>query len=442
MLRLARGALALCFLLGCRGAVDDRPNVVLVLLDTLRPDHLEAYGYAHPTSPYLNELGQRAAVFEKAFSTSGWTPPATASALTGLFPTNHGVVHGFETNERVQRDLDAGRAPTIPLVALPRDSRTLAEAFRAAGYRTYGATTNVHISEPIGFDRGFDHFEHARDADSDWVREVAGAWEDSWNDGRAPSFLYLHLNDVHRPYDPREPWYTPAEGAVEDDLARYDSEIRHVDENLRELARRFHWEKNTVVCVISDHGEAFGEHGLVGHGPSLNFSVNRVCFLLAGPGVPAGRHATNVSLVDVYPTLLELSGQAPPPTLDGRSLLSLVRGEPWSERTLFGHRRKRGNELEQFLWSAVRGRWKLIVDPTTDEVRLYDHVADPEELSDVAAEHPDVVAELTAARLAFLENRAGRANELVDVGVDSSLLEHLRDMGYAGEEPEEPEESE
>lgn len=436
MPRLFRGALALTLVLGCRGAADERPDVVLILLDTLRPDHLEAYGYPESTSPFLDELADRAAVFDKAFSTSGWTPPATASALTGLFPTSHGVVHGFETNERIQRELDAGRAPTIPLVTLPRDTATLAEAFRDAGYRTWGATTNVHISPPIGFDRGFERFEHARDADSDWALEVVDGWASDWAEARSPKFLYLHLNDVHKPYDAREPWYVPAEEGLADERARYDSEIRHVDENLRRLAERLRWDEDTLVCVISDHGEAFGEHGLVGHGPSLNFSVNRVCFLLAGPGVPAGRHDANVSLVDVLPTLLELAGLAPPTDLDGRSLLPLLRGEAWSERTLFGHRRKRGAELEQFLWSAVRGRWKLMVDPTTGEVRLYDHVADPEEERDLAAEHPDVVADLTAQREAFLASRVRSTGESIEVGVDPELLQHLQDVGYAGDEPE------
>lgn len=433
MPRAALVLLALLPLAAC--GAERRPNVVLVLLDTLRPDHLELYGYERETAPWIDALGERGAVFTRAFSTSAWTPPATASTLTGLYPTRHGVVHGFETNARLERRIARGVDVKLSLVKLPPAHPTLAERFRAAGYATFGATTNVHIGSPLGFDRGFDRFVHELNADAARVRELVGGF--GLPDDR-PWFLYLHLNDVHRPNEPRAPWYEPSDDRAEDLVRRYDSEISFADAQLARTAAEQGWDERTLVCLVSDHGEGFGENGVHGHGPTLHGVVNRVLMAVAGPGVPPARIDANVSLVDVYPTLLELAGLPAAQGVDGVSLAPLFREASAAsararldERTLFAHRRARFTPIS-FLWGAVRGDWKLVLDEETGAVELYDLAHDFAELSDVSEREPARVAELSRLREEFARTSTP-LGEAVEIELDGELSEHLRQVGYVGD---------
>jgi arylsulfatase A-like enzyme len=112
-MRKSLGALALALCAACGGG-ERRPNVVLVLIDTLRPDHLELYGYEHPTAPWIASVGARGAVFPRAYSSSAWTPPATASVFTGLYPTGHGLIHGFETEAWIKKQQATARGASPP----------------------------------------------------------------------------------------------------------------------------------------------------------------------------------------------------------------------------------------------------------------------------------------------------------------------------------------
>ena len=135
-----------------------RPNVVVIVIDTLRADHLPLYGYAHPTTPFLSELARDGIVFDRAYSTSSWTAPATASLFTSLYPFQHGVVTGMVATLRARR-LD----PTITLNAIPGEATTLPEIMRRAGYRTFGVADNLNICAAEGFDQGFDEFRSYND---------------------------------------------------------------------------------------------------------------------------------------------------------------------------------------------------------------------------------------------------------------------------------------
>lgn len=436
--------LLLLLLPTCGGdSAEDPPDVVLILLDTLRPDHLEVYGYDQATAPWLAALGDRGAVFERAHSTSAWTPPATASLMTGLYPERHGVVHGFELDKAARQRLEAGLATDVPVVTLPSDAPTLAERFAAAGYATVGVATNIHVNPLVGHDRGFDRFLLERDADAGRVAELlTGLLDELPREG--PRFVSLHLNDVHRPYHRREPWYAPREETLADQAAAYDSEIAFADEQLASLARTLGWDEDTLVCVASDHGEGFGEGGVVGHGPSLSWVLNRCVLLMAGPGVPAVRVHANASLVDVVPTLLELAGLPPPEDLDGQSLVPLLDPERRAaaearaaERPLFAHRRHRPAVGQRFLWSVVLGPWKLIHDEADGSTRLYDVRSDPREEQDLAAREPALVARLMALRqehAAAATRTEGATTEDQQVRLDAALYDHLRALGYAGDD--------
>ena len=321
--------------------------------------------------------------------------------------------------------------------ALPREVATLPEHFRGLGYRTFGFSANPNVDRPMGFDRGFDVFACTAHTTAPKLIELVMQHRDEFRRSR-PAFLYVHFMDPHAPRHAREPWYVAGGERVGDLRSRYDSEIRYLDHHLPELFEALDWERNTLVLVLSDHGEEFMEHGQIGHRFSLHGEVNRVLLLLSGPehGIAAGTVDTHVSLVDLVPTLLELCGGAAPPDLDGLSLVPLLRGEPAPEayrsRVLYAHRAEHHPE-ERHLWAAIRGRWKLIEDARSAGPQLYHMERDPGERSNVAGEVPQITAEL-ARRIA--EFRAGgiRApGERVEIPLDEPMLELLQELGYTGD---------
>jgi arylsulfatase A-like enzyme len=438
---------------GLAGACGDaaparRPDVVLVLIDTLRPDHLDLYGYERETAPWIAELGARGAVFERAYSSSAWTPPSTASVFTGLYPTGHGLVHGFGTAEWVEKQVAEGHAIEIEVAQLPTDHATLPERLQSAGYTTWGLTTNPHIIDSFGFARGFDRFQSRSDEPAEKVVDQVIARKEALVAGDRPYFLYLHLNDVHKPYDPREPWFgrwhAPGADVQAESIAAYDSEIAYLDAQLRRLSEALAWDEDTLICLVSDHGEAFMEHGHNGHNSSIHVELNRVLMMLAGPGVSRGRVTANASLIDVMPTLLELAGLSPG-AMDGISLQRLLDADAraaetarLAERILFAHRRGMSESaLESALdpaslWSVLRGDWRLIVDELEEEEGLYDLAADPLEQDDRLEAEPARAEELRAILDRFRARGFREAGAKARVSMDQELLDELEKMGYAG----------
>lgn len=428
-----------CLLLvGCGGAAEPdssqaepRPDVALVLIDTLRRDHLDLYGYSLPTAPYLRELAATSAVFERAYSTSSWTAPATASVLTGLYPPRHGLTLGMHAEDNV-REGDGGEAASLSLSKLPDALATLPELFRAAGYQTHAVASNINVSRERGFDRGFDQFQLAPEADAALLRETLEGWSVQRETER-PAFWYLHFNDVHKPYEARPPW-PPLEGAGRDQgLARYDSEIAYLDGVLATLRERLAWDEDTVILILADHGEEFGDHGSRGHRYRLYGELMNVPLLMHIPGVTdAGlRLDTPVSLIDVLPTLTEIAGLEDGAPRDGLSLLPLIRGEEAAPRPLFAQRRK--PNYDPLLWAVVDDGWKLIYSEGEDRSELFDAIGDPLDQHDLAAQHPEQVERLMTL-LKPIRAVQPLAAEQGSMELDRDLTEHLRELGYAGDE--------
>jgi arylsulfatase A-like enzyme len=405
-----------------------RPNVVVVLVDTLRADHLPTYGYPRATAPFLDSLARDGVVFENAWSTSSWTAPAAASLFTSLYPQEHGVVHGLD------RRADGAPGGDRRLVnRIPDGEQTLAEMFKAAGYRTLGVSDNAHVSRETGFHQGFDEFESATGATAErlhkWVRDHRAQM------AAGPYFLYVHYVEPHEPYLPRDPWYSEfaRDGRAHPTHAKYvdayDSEIRSLDDGLARLYRACGWADDTVVIVTSDHGEEFGDHGGGGHAHSLYSEVLRVPLLVHGlPGAVARRIDEPVSLVDVLPTLRELAGGAADPRAEGVSLLGLLRGGGQGfDRSLFAH-------LVQFetgrVWEAtLAGEWKRIrLRPGAPQ--LYNLADDPHETRDLSETLPSVSALLDRRGSAFAA-RLPALPAAVDTAVSAETAESLRALGYA-----------
>ncbi|HKA15529.1 MAG TPA: sulfatase [Myxococcota bacterium] len=446
MQRLRAIAIAAAVALACSAesgsppASAARPNVVVITIDTLRPDHLDLYGYARETAPFLRSLGAKSVVFRNAYSSSSWTAPATASLFTSLYPNQHGVMRGFVwERSRISKEQEQGGAK-IAMNTLPADVPTLGEVFHAAGYRTFALTANINVGPEIGFARGFDRFERLSIANGkrvfpdaeqvlrhlvSWIGEIRGA---------GPYFLYLHFNDPHGPLERRQPWFGepgPREGLL---AQEYDSEISYVDSFVRRVDEFLELGRGITV-VLSDHGQAFGEHGELGHGPNTGLfgEVNRIVLMISAParGIRPGESTAVVSIVDVLPTLCELAGLPAPAGARGASLVPLLApGDPsaaqrFADRAVLAH--VVGDRVPEPTRAVIRGQWKLVHGHSG--TALYDLARDPREERDVAEDHREIAEALEAELAREPAPRSG--GETIDVKLDGADLERLKKLGYA-----------
>ncbi len=368
------------------------PSVLLVTLDTTRADRLGCYGRADAGTPTLDGLAAEGALFEDAASSSPVTLPSHATILTGLHPPRHGL-----------RDNDPPR-PLAPAAA--RAFRTAAEEFAAAGYETHAVVSCSALSPRWGLDAGFGGYEAPEDPEPGESLESERKAEEtvdralSFLRGRGrgrPFFLWVHLFDPHYPYRP--PGGT---GAAPDSEEAYQSEIAYADRELRRLLEALRAEgtlDRTVVAVAADHGEGLGEHGERTHGFFLHRSTIRVPLLLRyPPGVPAGtRVRSSVSLVDLYPTLLDLARRPLPDyPLDGRPLAPLLRGEapaPGAEGLV---------QYSETLYGWRSFRWAQSVACRVGDLRAIDHGGGRRVVYDLASD-PGETRDLAAARGAEAE---------------------------------------
>ncbi len=306
-------------LASARVAPVDAPDVVLITIDTLRADHVGAYGADHGATPNIDRLAEESVLFESALTTAPLTLPAHASMMTGLLPPQHGVRHNG-------------------VYFLRNEARTLAEEFREGGWATGAVLGAFVLSSQFGLQQGFDlyddHFGEHRSSGSGFVERSAGEVTDQalrWVESvDAPFFLWVHYYDPHADYHPVEPHKSRFPGSpYVAEIAYTDAELGRLLEALRSRDR---W-ANTVVALTSDHGEGLGQHGESTHGYFLYESVLRVPLLLRGPGLNAGnRRSDPVSNAAVGPTLASL---AKLPPLDSSALPSLVEVDRASDTPIY-----------------------------------------------------------------------------------------------------------
>lgn len=446
----SRGArvfgLALAALVGCAGGTPR--GLVLIVLDTVRQDHLPTYGHERETAPRIDALARRSVVFENAFSQQTNTNPSHASMFTGLYPPGHG------SRFNGQR--------------LHPDRVTLAQILARDGFRTAGFVSGVTMrAVACGLDRGFevydDGFEGKR-RDGRIATERASRWLEE-NAGER-FFLFLHLYDAHGPYVPKGPYLslfhspdqgpelrnippyqqvTDAEGRPLQGLAgyvdRYDAMIRYQDDLLAPLLDALDLSR-TVVIVLSDHGETLGErYRPLDHGGQAFEEQLRIPLIMSVPGVAHRRVEPFVETVDLLPTILDLLEIQSPegPELPGKSLVPLLRGEESELRSVVfaqarsdserhadrGYRLRPGTNI-----STVRGsRWKLIFYPGVDRdyVELYDLERDPGERENQAASEPETRAHYERILREWLREGAAPSAE---TPLPPELRRQLEELGY------------
>ena len=467
-------------------------GVIVFLGDTLRSDHLDAWGHDRKTAPTLTALAAEGVRFADAISPATWTKVAVPSLLSSVYPASHGIV---------------GMADR-----LSSSATTMAEAFRGAGYATFatssvsftGKLSNVHqgvevLHERASINNGSLGHSSAKTARTYVDRFLT--WLDDHYD--VPFFAFIHVFDPHDPFEPYPPydlmWASPtgkeehearleqvgeslgddrrvgdgnrfgperfpnreeleAAGVDPDVYAAhqldwYDGSIRGMDAEIARLMEGLEQRGvagDTLLAFVSDHGEEFLDHGWGWHGNTVYGEAINVPLMLRWPGVlPAGVVVdATVESLSLMTTLLELSGIPVPETAQGQSLLPMVvsPNDPtafgWVERPAFSERKRIASRRERAdydvdQYSVVLDGWKLVrnVDPPEGmpEFELYDHADDPLDHNDVTADHPDVVERLTAelvGRLRYVEARKLPTDEDVSEGLSPAELRRLRSLGY------------
>jgi len=407
----------------------DRPNVVLVVIDTLRADHLSCYGYGENTSPFLDEIASKGVLFERAYSASSWTAPGTASIHTSMYPFQHGVLTGFAATKRAK---EAGS--TITLNKIPDEAVTLAEVFNGSGYAAFAVSDNLNICREEGFDQGFDGFKSYNDKTARVINGTLEEWEDEIK-GATPYFLYIHYNDPHTPYHRRPEWYSRRTNKTRTKISDYDGEINYVDAKLRDMFELFEWDRDTIVAITSDHGEEFYEHGESGHGNNLHVETIHVPLLFYYPGeIEAGsRVAEPVSTIDIMPTLRDLAGLPADHGDEGVTLAPRLLGidGPPADRHILSHLVRTKEEWHSDLLSrsVVWDKWHYIAEVPYEEM-LYDMDLDPEEMDNKIEEYGHT-AQSMRRRFDEFESTCRKLRRVsVQVPLTEQRIEELKSLGY------------
>ncbi len=432
---------------GCGPA--ERPNVILISIDSLRADHLGAYGYSRATSPNIDALAAESVVFESAVSTTSWTLPAHVSMLTSLFSEAHGVIAAGDS--------------------LADSAATLSEVFQAGGYATAAVVSGPFLNRRFGFSQGFDvyddetvSFTEINDSHQGITAPLTHqrALEILDDVADEPFFLFLHYWDVHYDYAPPSPYdqmFDPdysgditADNFIHNDeihrgmdprdlehvVALYDGEIAYTDYYLGELfeeLRRLDLWDNTMIVLTSDHGDEFFEHGNKGHRNTLYGELLNVPLVVKFPqNTWGGQRVSGLAgIVDIAPTVLDVAGLPPLRVANGRSLLSRMTGDDQvTSRAYFA-------DVGRRLKSVISGRTKIIAHWRREQgeemrVELYDLDRDPREQLDLASREVQQVEELQRALQAWVRAAREQAKHLGESGFeqDPEMVRALKSLGY------------
>lgn len=446
----------LALLAGAAGAAEKRPpNVIILMVDTLRADHLGSYGFPGKISPAMDRFAKQGVLFERCATPAPWTKPAVTSLFTSLHTETHQNFHARMEGKEIKH-----------VEVLPPDVVTMAELFKKRGYRTAGLIANPWIRPESGLAQGFDTYTffqrmEAMDRATAWIVKYATA-------SAKPLFLYIHVIDVHGHYlfndadfaemrkalDPALDrtltdeeieglqWYMKAtfkgdKGLMASVLnwrAAYAAGVRRFDRRFARMmtaVRKTGLLDDSIFVLTSDHGEGLMQHGSMEHGKTLHIEELHVPLIMRLPnGRYRGRRVPDwVSLVDVLPTLAELCGvDARPAHPQGESLVRQMKGRRFPGRAVFTHAMMMNDSQR----SVLRGDLHLIMQTAPPiPPRLYDFEKDRAETDNLAPRRSDDVRALTYELVNHLAAQAAGP----DVGrsemkMTDEMKEQLRSLGY------------
>lgn len=443
----------LVLVLAACGKPENRPpNILMIVIDTLRADRLGGYENPRGLTPFLDELASRGVLFENAYAPSSWTCPAVASLFTSRYASQHHVTT-FDSK-------------------LPEAEVTLAERLQTVGYRSAGFSANFRLTRELGYAQGFDQWQvfvaswmGKKKVRGDHLRHKALEWLDQAQkeSPNAPKFLYLQYMEPHSPYVPPAPFRgrfglpetngldaeaaneklakLDFKGLSEDEIrlleSLYDGETAAVDAEIRRLFEELDvrgFFDHSIVVVTSDHGEEFHEHGGMLHGFTLYNHDIRIPLIVLAPEAKVGHTVeTHVSLVDLLPTVSELIGMPLDPAFEGRSFASLLRGQKTPSPDIVSELFPSGGsvDLRRHQSALVRDSLKLLVAPN-GRLELYDLEEDPEEMKPNPADLADRSETLAGALADTRAELADRALPAAERGeVDEETKERLRALGYS-----------
>lgn len=404
----------------------EKPNVILLTLDTLRADHLACYGYPDVRTPNLDSLARRGVLFEQAATNSPLTLPAHCSILTGMYPTYHGVRINGNT-------------------ALNEEQMTIAEVLSAQGYQCGAFIGAFVLDGRWGLKQGFQHYDDHFDLKKykhidlgavqrpgNEVIDAALDWLDEQKS--TPFFAWIHLYDPHTPYEPPEPYLS--EYGPRGLAGLYDGEIAFMDE---QIGRCLSWlednglDESTILILVGDHGEGLGSHGEGTHGYFIYDYAIHVPLIIVTPFEVLGgvRVSSQVRVVDIFPTLMEIAAVTLPAETHGRSLLPLM-FRPQKEEEGFAYAESMSPNL-QFGWSSLHSlrttQYKYIDTPKAE---LFDLTRDPGEQTNLLQQYPDIAREMKDTLDRLMEETSRGAPTPQAANLDKETIEKLSALGYIG----------
>ncbi|MCH7700077.1 MAG: sulfatase [Planctomycetes bacterium] len=454
--RLVMLALILATVGACRRPSEptvELPNIVLITIDTLRADHLGCYGYFRDTSPTIDALAAESVFFERCIVPMATTLPTHASIFTGTYPLEHGILANYKH----------GGFQFVPSPKLA----SLAQFASRAGYQTAAFVSATPVKRGTGMEAGFDTFDEPSHAQrkAGKTTEAVLAWLKERE--QKPFLLWVHYFDPHGPYAPPPPYDTrySTDEQLESYLARarfadrsrrpggknvvtrpaingYDGEIRYTDDQLAKLFGALKgqglWD-DSIVVLIGDHGEGLGQHNVPGHALLWDEQLH-VPLMIRVPGAARRRVARPMSAVDVLPTLLGLIDLPNSESfLEQMSGVDALAGDD-NPRYILSRLSDRQLRFDvATTYSITGGGWKYVHAIGGEEL-LFDLGADPHELRDVAADHPEVVRDLCARLEDQVTRQLARGADLGSGGLtplSEKRRRELENLGYAGVAPDE-----
>ncbi|MBI2423736.1 MAG: sulfatase [Candidatus Hydrogenedentes bacterium] len=452
--------LALGYILG-RESTPQSPNVLFITMDTLRSDRIAAVRNGQPVMPFLSRAVNEGAHFTRAISPCSWTKPAMASIFTGVSPEAHGVIYTSK------KDANGNDASDV----LSPEWMTLAEWLRVRGYSTWAYISNANLEKSFGFAQGFDAADYVYKNGAS-APEVTDAALGKLSALKPPFLLYAHYMDPHSPYTPPAlhkdalgpfPQTTAYDNTLLDnpmefmryymDCAKimlglqeqptvpplspggqaavehlYDAEVRFMDEAIERLVTAVRKSRpNTLVVLVSDHGEEFWERGGMGHGTTLFQEQVHVPLVLMAPDIAPRKIDTTVSTLDLLPTFaayLKIPGLS---RWEGRGLLA-----PSEPRPVFAFSKASEQDLQVHIDAIYEDGHVLIQDHGHGWERLFRHETDPGEQQDIAASDPARAAAMREKLEAHIRQSRAALNAVdrVETVIDPAIRAQQKDLGY------------
>lgn len=411
------------------------PNLLLIVIDTLRADHLGCYGYERDTSPNIDKFADSGVLFENAYCQMPTTGPSHASLFTSKYPRSHGVLK----NGWILSD-------TFP---------TLAQILKEKGYATAAIISSFAMSSKFGYSRGFDYYNedfpeknstvslrswsgHIVKEGFDQRADIATLKATQWikKNRNKPFFLWVHYYDPHSPYNPPKQYSSKfmkdATEPIKQGIANYDGEIRFVDEEIQkilDLIEAQQLNSNTLVVIMSDHGEGLWQHGWIEHGKFLYDEQTSVPLIMNFPGVlPEGiRLPSPVQTIDILPTILDLMEVQYRGDFSGNSLVRMIQDPGYELPNPVFLERRRYSNITGSKFAIRDADLKYIWAPEEGTEELYNLREDPTELTNIVSQHRQTADKLRDKIVEWKERERDQSHQQY---IAEDTRKKLEALGY------------